>query len=747
MSQITPYVQNYSYQSELGTTFGTHLDTEFIEIANVTSRISENLALIQRDDGMVRNQTVHSNAFSSDALALIAGQQNGDNERWTPRGDWLTGTVYEVTDVIEEGSPATAYVCTVQHIAGTFAVDYAAGKWVVLSAPRTLVSADVTTALGFTPVNKAGDTMTGALTMITGSKMGGASGMTFTDTLLATQALITVDKGWYATFAATLAATQYGFASNIVRTAQSQATVGGQFSAYTTGALSGATTGAIANGLGLSGHLSALYGLQVAMMNANPNATTAKRGFQVTFQNRGEGFTNPGQYSWALPFATYSNAGAGLGSNFYNRDSVGVLVTSQQATATGEYCGWSRGIAFDEYALDYATETEGVRAAIALDFSGLHYYGGSDPTPAYHMEAAIAMRDLQGIWWNRDPADPADPDKVKTLFNIFTGRWSLTLAGTEKFGVDVNTGTIYSNGVAISGVSLSGTNTWTGTNTFNAFTNFAAGVTFSGINTRIQGDFAGATVSQRTLFANRTSPGNTEVGAVPTGASVEAGFYALSANAANNCQAVRIAVNTTNAVIQSYIVGAASYVPLSFDVNGSEAMRLNTAQQLLIGTTSAPVTGAKLRVNGIVQCDNPVAFMVHRNDVDTAAVAHATPTVVTWTTEAFDTGSVFAANTFTPPAGKYHLEGACLLSNADATIEDDGLVVCLLYKNGALHKAGNYVPTRTAAGAAGSAFSCVVDANGTDAFTMRLYQESPTSATKVFSGLITNLYFSGHRVG
>jgi hypothetical protein len=39
----------------------------------------------------------------------------------------------------------------------------------------------------------------------------------------------------------------------------------------------------------------------------------------------------------------------------------------------------------------------------------------------------------------------------------------------------------------------------------------------------------------------------------------------------------------------------------------------NTSNQLLIGTTTeSAVTGAKLRVNGIVQIDNAAAFHVHR---------------------------------------------------------------------------------------------------------------------------------------
>ena len=73
MSFPVPVVLPFNFQSELGTSFGTHLDANFVELADTINEVLANLQLIQRDDGAIRNQTVHANAFTSDALVLMAG--------------------------------------------------------------------------------------------------------------------------------------------------------------------------------------------------------------------------------------------------------------------------------------------------------------------------------------------------------------------------------------------------------------------------------------------------------------------------------------------------------------------------------------------------------------------------------------------------------------------------------------------------------------------------------------------------
>jgi hypothetical protein len=163
-------------QSDMGTAIGTHLDANFVALRDVLNATLTQLELIQRDDGDVRDSTVHSDAFTSDALALMAGSSGASTDLdWRPRGNWASATLYEPGNIVQTGAPAVAYVCVSEHVStASFATDYANNRWVVLSSPRTLISADVISALSYTPVNIAGDTMQGALSLTTGSSLAGS---------------------------------------------------------------------------------------------------------------------------------------------------------------------------------------------------------------------------------------------------------------------------------------------------------------------------------------------------------------------------------------------------------------------------------------------------------------------------------------------------------------------------------------------------------------------------------------------
>jgi hypothetical protein len=136
MTQPTKYVQLNDFSDELTTTavpgtHGLHLDQDLQRVKSTTDQIIDNLAVIQRDDTALRNASVHPDAFSAASLALI-GAGSTDNLNWTPRGAWVTATVYAVGDVVE--TSGSSYVSALAHTSGTFATDYAAGKWVVIDS-------------------------------------------------------------------------------------------------------------------------------------------------------------------------------------------------------------------------------------------------------------------------------------------------------------------------------------------------------------------------------------------------------------------------------------------------------------------------------------------------------------------------------------------------------------------------------------------------------------------------------------
>jgi hypothetical protein len=115
------------------------LDTEFDNVAATLSAVRANMALNQRDDGEIRDGRVKLFTLASDVLALLTSYGA------TPRGAWATATQYNVKDLVTQGG--NTYLAVVAHVAGVFAADLAAGKWLLFS----LGSAPGASQVTFTP--------------------------------------------------------------------------------------------------------------------------------------------------------------------------------------------------------------------------------------------------------------------------------------------------------------------------------------------------------------------------------------------------------------------------------------------------------------------------------------------------------------------------------------------------------------------------------------------------------------------
>ena len=88
--------------------------------------------LVQRSDGRLNNGSVRPETLSAGTVVLIG--------KWTPRGNWLTATVYAVNDLVTQSN--NLYVCIVAHTSGTFASDLAAGKWQLIDGDTGRAGAD-----------------------------------------------------------------------------------------------------------------------------------------------------------------------------------------------------------------------------------------------------------------------------------------------------------------------------------------------------------------------------------------------------------------------------------------------------------------------------------------------------------------------------------------------------------------------------------------------------------------------------
>lgn len=151
MAQPTAYTvtTDFSeYQSNNSSTpfNGANHDTEFNNIATTLSETLTNLAVIQRDDGLLANLSVHVDALASSVRTLLATST-------AFQGDWATSTAYTIGQSVAESS--NLYLCTVAHTSGTFATDLAASKWILVGrdvATQEQAEAGTNNTNGMTPL-------------------------------------------------------------------------------------------------------------------------------------------------------------------------------------------------------------------------------------------------------------------------------------------------------------------------------------------------------------------------------------------------------------------------------------------------------------------------------------------------------------------------------------------------------------------------------------------------------------------
>ena len=115
------------------------VDLEFNNVKVTLDQTLSNLKLIQRDDGKLLNGIVGRDQLAPDVVLGV-----------NPSTPWAKGINYVVNDTVFFG--LQLYRCLIAHIAGVFATDLAAGKWLLIADFSALVTAGVASIGGATGV-------------------------------------------------------------------------------------------------------------------------------------------------------------------------------------------------------------------------------------------------------------------------------------------------------------------------------------------------------------------------------------------------------------------------------------------------------------------------------------------------------------------------------------------------------------------------------------------------------------------
>jgi hypothetical protein len=126
---------------------------------------------------------------------------------------------------------------------------------------------------------------------------------------------------------------------------------------------------------------------------------------------------------------------------------------------------------------------------------------------------------------------------------------------------------------------------------------------FTGTGNRIIGDFSNATVANRVAIQTSTTNGTTVLHVIPNGSSTTAVAELNNASDPTNSSTLQLVTGPSTTNIRSATRGSGTYLPMVFETNGTERMRIDTGGNVGIGTSPAYQLdlGGGITVNNRIQ--------------------------------------------------------------------------------------------------------------------------------------------------